>query len=170
MHRLALCTALALAAPPTTAAQANGTVGVRAVLSTVPLAIVSTSPLDFGPVLPGIATSVNPRTGLNAGEFAVQGLRRADFTATFTLPTELAVGPYTMPIVFGAQSGCQDKDTRGACKFFDPRVPFTGQIANRAAPQNTFFFWLGGTVTPAAGQQPGFYRGTITLQVAYTGA
>jgi hypothetical protein len=170
VRRLALCTALALAAPAAAAAQANATVGVRAILSTEPLAIVSTSSLDFGPVLPGIATTVNPRTGLNAGEFAVQGLRRADFTATFSLPTELAVGPYAMPIVFGAQSGCQDKDTRGACKFFDPRVPFTGQIANRAAPQNTFFFWLGGTVTPAVGQQPGFYRGTITLQVAYTGA
>lgn len=170
MRRLALGIALLVAAPSAADAQANASVGVRAVLATEPLAIVSTSSLDFGPVLPGVAATVNPRTGLNAGEFAVQGFRRADFTATFTLPTQLAVGPYTMPIVFGAQSGCQDKDTRGACKFFDPRVPFTGQIANKAPPQNTFFFWLGGTVTPAAGQQPGFYRGTITLQVAYTGA
>jgi hypothetical protein len=170
MHCLAVCAGLALAAPAGVAAQAAASIGVQAGVATEALAIVRTRALEFGPVLPGIVTTVNPRTAANAGEFELRGMRRADFTATFTLPAALTVGPHSMPITFGAQSGCQDKDARGACRYFDPRAPFTGQIANRPAPQNTFFFWLGGSVAPAADQQPGLYRGTITLQVAYTGA
>jgi hypothetical protein len=169
VRRFAVGLALLIAAPAVVAAQSSATIGVQAGVSTEALTIVRTKALEFGPVLPGIAAVVNPRTSVNAGEFELRGLRRADFTATFTLPAELTVGPFAMPIAFGAQSGCQDKDTKGNCKFFDPRVPFTGQIGNKPAPQNTFFFWIGGTVAPAAGQQPGFYRGTITLQVAYTG-
>lgn len=170
MRGVALCIGLALAAPAGAAAQAAASIGMQAVVITEALAIVRTGALDFGPVLPGIATTVNPRTAANAGEFELRGMRRAEFTATFTLPAALTLGPFSMPIAFGAQSGCQDKDTRGSCRYFDPRASFTGQISNRAAPRNTFFFWLGGTVTPAANQQPGLYRGTITLQVAYTGA
>lgn len=170
MRRLGLWTALAAAAPAAAAAQSAATIGIQAGVSTEALTIVRTKALEFGPVVPGIATTVNPSSSVNAGEFELRGLRRAGFTATFTLPTELTVGPFSMPVTFDAQSGCQDKDTKGNCKFFDPRVPFTGQIGNKPVPQNTFFFWIGGTVTPAAGQQPGFYRGTITLQVAYTGA
>ena len=169
MRRLAVCALLMLPAGRA-AAQSAGTIGVQAGVVTDALSVAGTKALEFGAVLPGVATLVNPRTSTSAGEFAVRGGRRLAFTATFTLPTELAVGPYTMPIAFGAQSGCQDKDTKGNCKFFDPRVPFTGEISNKAPPQNTFFFWVGGTVTPAAAQQPGFYRAVITLQVAYTGS
>jgi hypothetical protein len=170
MRRLAVCTGLALAAPAGVAAQAAASIGVQAGVVTEALTIVRTGALEFGPVLPGIATTVNPRTAANAGAFELRGMQRADFTATFTLPAALTLGAFSMPIAFGPQSGCQDKDARGSCRYFDPRAPFTGQIANRPAPRNSFFFWLGGTVTPAANQQPGLYRGTITLQVAYTGA
>lgn len=151
-------------------AQETATIAARAAVVAEALAITRTKALAFGAVLPGVATTVNPRTSVNAGEFEISGLRRANFIATFTLPTQLTVGPYAMPITFGPQAGCQDKDTRGSCKYFNPAVPFTGQISNKAAPQNRFFFWIGGTVTPAAAQQPGFYRATIALQVAYTGA
>jgi hypothetical protein len=169
MPRGAALALLLLALPPALAAQ-TGSVAVRLAVVTDALSIARTADLDFGPVLPGVATTVNSRTGVNAGEFEVRGARRADFTATFTLPVALTVGPYWMPITFNAQSGCQDPNDKGSCKFFDPRVPFAGRINNKAAPQNTFFFRIGGTVTPAVGQHPGVYRGTIALQVAYTGS
>lgn len=151
-------------------AQATGTIAVQAGVVTEALAITRTKALAFGAVLPGVVATVNPRSSSSAGEFEVSGLRRADFIATFTLPTQLTVGPYSMPIAFGPQAGCQDKDARGSCKYFDPAIPFAGQISNKPAPQNRFFFWIGGTVTPAAAQQPGYYRATIALQVAYTGS
>lgn len=167
--RLALAALLAVALPEGAAAQALGAVAARATVAADALVVTATRPLEFGVVVPGVGTTVNARTSLAAGEFDLHGAPRAEFTATFTLPTELTLGAYSMPIAFGAQSGCQDRDDKGNCKYFDPRVPFTGRIANKAAPENTFFFRLGGTVSPAALQQPGTYRGTIAVVVAYTG-
>lgn len=169
MRRTAAIALLALLAAPPAGAQASAVIATRASIVTGALSIVATSPLLFGTVIPGAATTINAQTGLTAGEFELRGARRAEFVATFTLPATLTNGPFTMPIAFTAQSGCQDPNDKGACKFFDPRVPFTARINNKAAPQNTFFFRIGGTVTPALIQQPGSYRGTITLQVAYTG-
>lgn len=165
----ALALLLALPTPALARAQATDAIAVQLAVSTDLLVVVASRPLEFGAVLPGVATTVDPRTAANAGEFELRGLRNAEFTATFTLPAALTVGPFSMPITFGPTSGCQDKDDKGSCKYFDPRVPFTGRIANRNAPRNAFFFRLGGTVTPAAAQQPGFYSGTIVIEFAYTG-
>ena len=161
MRCLALGLAVAAAAPAAVGAQSAASIGVHAGVSTEALTIVRTTPLEFGPVLPGVAATVNPRTAANAGEFELRGLRRAQITATFSLPTELTVGPYSMPIAFNGQSGCHDKDTRGSCKFFDPRVPFTGEIGNKPVPQNAYFFWVGGTVNlrgENASRKPGRHR------------
>jgi hypothetical protein len=43
------------------------------------------------------------------------------------------------------------------------------RIRNQNYPNNTFYVWIGGTVSPSAAQNPGVYLGTIQLSVAYTG-
>ncbi len=170
MRRFAFAVLLAAALPRAAAAQSANTIAIRLAITDVALTVVTTRPLEFGAVVPGVATTVDPRTAATAGEFELRGLRNAEFTATFTLPAELRVGPFGMPVSFGPQSGCGDRDDRGSnCRYFDPRVPYTARIANRPAPRNAYFISLGGTVAPAVGQQPGFYRGTIVIEFAYTG-
>jgi hypothetical protein len=169
MRALAAAAVLAVALPAGAAAQAAAPLAVRVGVGHEVLAVAASRALDFGVVVPGVATTVNPRTAVNAGEFEIRGERGVEFTATFVLPAELVLGPHRMPIGFGPQSGCENRTGTGQCSYFDPRVPFTGRISNRPVPRNTYFFRLGGTVTPAAGQQPGRYRGTIVLELAYTG-
>jgi hypothetical protein len=75
-----------------------------------------------------------------------------------------------MPITFGARAGCaRARAQQRRCTYFDPSTTWVDRIRNRRTPNDTYYLWIGGTVTPSAGQFPGIYRGTITLTVAYTG-
>ena len=87
-----------------------------------------------------------------------------------TLPTILAVGALSMRISFGPTSGChRNGDQQNACQYFDPTAVLITTIRNQNAPNNLRIIWIVGTVSPALGQFPGVYRGTVTLTAAYTG-
>jgi len=141
-------------------------------ISTTALSIATVQDLDFGTVIPGSPTTLNPRNAATAGEFEVHGARGAEIMVTFTLPSFLVVGPHQMPISFGNTSGCHVPLLGGLrffCSSFNPTVPLVTDIPNWGAPYNVRLFWLGGTVSPIPTQFPGLYRGVITLTAAYTG-
>lgn len=151
---------------------ASGSILVRADVTPDGLSVASTNTLNFGILIPGTPTTLNARASVNAGKFDIRGARRAEFTLTLTLPTVLRVGtgPLTLPITFDGASGCSaQRDNQNSCSTYNPTTVLTARIRNQAAPDNTFFVWLGGTVNPAIGQSPGVYTAVISALVQYTG-
>jgi len=150
----------------------NASITAAATVSQTALSVVAIANTRFGTVTPGTPVTINPQTSANAGEFEFHGNRNAQINATFTLPTQLTTGTggYTMPITFGANTACRrNTAVQGGCTRFNPATGFTARLRNQNPPNDTYFVWMGGTVSPAAGQHPGVYRGTITVTAAYTG-
>jgi hypothetical protein len=173
-RRVLVLVAAAAGLPAGAAAQpsATGSISVLGEVSADGLMIASANSLNFGILIPGAPTTINARTSANAGKFDIRGARRAEFTLSLTLPTELRVGsgPLALPISFSGTSGCRGTlNNQNACSTYDPSTVFTARIRNQAAPNNTYFVWLGGTVTPAPEQPPGEYTAVISALVQYTG-
>lgn len=137
-----------------------------------PLVIDPLRTLDFGQLVPGTPTTIVPQTSVTAGKFEIHGVRRAEFTLDFTLPVLLRAGngPHTIPLGFGGASACHGAlNNQNACTTFDPSATLTTRIRNQAAPNNTHYVWLGGTVTPSPTQFPGVYTAVVIATVQYTG-
>jgi hypothetical protein len=121
-----------------------------------------------------IAQLNGPKTAL-AGKFVLHGAKNAEARITFALPTLLTVGPHSMPISFAddpiiGKFGChRNQDQQANCTTYTPSTPLVIRIRNNAPPQNTFYVWIGGQVSPAVGQQPGIYTGLVTMSAVYTG-
>lgn len=130
--------------------------------------------LDFGVVTPGTPTTIGPKNAL-AGKFVIHGVKNAEIQIAFTLPTVLQTGIRTMPISFAddpvaGKMGCtRNQDQQVNCTTYTPSTVLIARIRNNAPPQNTFYVWIGGKVSPAVGQQPGTYTGVVTMSAVYTG-
>lgn len=167
---VAMFAALGCALPAAARAQGAALIGVAAEISTTALTVAQISDVRFGDVIPGVNTTINARTNPSAGEFQINGNRNAEIAITMTLPTQLSTGFWTMPISFGATSGCFRRMAgQAGCTLWDPNTVLIQRIRNNAPPNNTFFVWIGGTVSPSPTQNPGVYLGSVTLSVAYTG-
>lgn len=164
--------ACALAQAGTARAQVTATITALADVSNTALAVTNLADLGFGTVVPGTPVTVDPATSTVAGKFELHGARNAQFSASFVLPAILqagAGGP-TMPVSFGAGSGCQyDRDMQNKCAPFDPRTALVRRLRNNPPPNDTYYVWIGGTVSPGAAQSPGVYQATITITAVYTG-
>lgn len=167
---LAAVIAAASALLPALARAQTAAIGVEATISTTALSIGQEQDLRFGNVVPGVPVTINPRTNPNAGGWEIHGNRNAELAIVLTLPTQLSTGFWTMPITFAANSGCWRRAPgQAGCNFYNPTTTLVRRIRNQNAPNNTFFVWIGGTVSPSAVQNTGVYLGNITLTVAYTG-
>ena len=165
---MALAVAALLLSEGVLMAQASAV--ARAELSDVALSVLNLQDLEFGTVVPGVATAVDPQTSVNAGKFEIRGTRRAEIAVDLTLPPALTVGPWSMPVSFGASGAChRNRDQQVQCTYFDPSTTLITNIRNRWFPENLHIVWIGGTVSPTATQFPVLYRGTVALTVAYTG-
>lgn len=157
-------------APVAARAQVSSVIAVDAEISTTLLSIANPQQLQFGTVIPGTPLTLNPVTAATVGKFVVHGNRNAELSVTFVLPASLVVGPYLMPISFGATSACwRTRDQQALCTPYDPHTALVQRIRNTPAPNNTLVVWIGGTVSPTPTQHPGFYAATITLAAVYTG-
>ena len=171
---LALAVLALLAVPGRLRGQVTASLGATVLIDNTALAIAQLNDLDFGVVVPGIPTSIGPKTAL-AGKFVLHGMKNAEARITFALPTLLTVGPYSMPISFAddpiiGKFGChRNQDQQANCTAYTPSTPLVIRIRNNAPPQNTFYVWIGGKVSPAVGQQPGIYTGLVTMSAVYTG-
>ena len=160
----------AAAVPRLARAQASAPIAVTADVSTTALSVSNTLDLRFGTVVPGTPTVINPQTNVNAAQFVVSGARNAEVSVTTTLPSALTVGPYSMPIAFGAQGGCYRRmPGQAGCTFWNPAANLTVRIRNQNPPNNHLYIWIGGTVSPDPTQHPGVYHGTVGISVVYTG-
>lgn len=161
--------AVALVTPAVARAQSAQT-GARVDITTSALTIGNQADVRFGNVVPGVPTTINPRTSANAGQFQVNGTRNAEIAITMTLPTQLSTGFWTMPITFGATSGCWRRQPgQAGCTFWNPSTVLVRRIRNQAPPNDHFFVWVGGTVAPSPTQHTGVYLGTVGISVVYTG-
>jgi hypothetical protein len=153
---------------------ATASFGATAVIDNTAVTIGQLNGLDFGVVVPGTPTTIGPKTAL-AGKFVIHGSKNAEVRITFALPTVLTVGPNSMPISFtddpvAGRMGChRNQDQQNNCTTYTPSAPLVVRIRNNAPPQNTYFVWIGGKVSPAVGQQPGTYTGLVTMSAVYTG-
>lgn len=162
----------AVAAPRLAQAQVSALITASADVNNTALTIANQQGILFGTVVAGTPTTINPQTSASAGFFVIQGARRAEISITFTLPAELraGTGPYTIPLTFGATSACgRDRLPQGGCTLFNPATGLVDRIRNQAPPNNHYHIWLGGTISPAAGQVGGVYTATVTMTVTYTG-
>jgi hypothetical protein len=159
---------LAFAALPARAQSASMTVDAE--ISTTLLSIDNPQDVRFGAQVPGTPMTINPRTSGNAGGLVIHGNRNAEIAINWTLPAALVVGPYAMPVSFGPTSGCWRRTAgQAGCTRYDPRTVLIRRIRNANSPNNTFYVWLGGTVSPTPTQHPGMYGAPVTLSVVYTG-
>ncbi len=157
---------------PAGAQSATASMQATAEVSDIQISISSLAQLRFGDVIPGAPRTIDPSASVDAGKFEILGARRAEFTLTMTLPTVLLAGsgPFAIPITFGPTAGCHDnRDRQNQCTTYDPSTTLTERIRPTPPPDNTFYVWLGGTVSPAAAQVPGVYTAVVTASVAYTG-
>jgi hypothetical protein len=171
---LLLALLLPLALPGRLLGQVTASLGATLLIDNTALVIAQVNDLDFGVVVPGIPTTIGPQTAL-AGKFVLHGVKNAEARITFALPTLLTVGPYSMPISFAddpvtGKFGChRNQDQQANCTAYTPSTALIVRIRNNAPPQNTFYVWIGGKVSPAVGQQPGIYTGLVTMSAVYTG-
>jgi hypothetical protein len=169
--RIALALALgALLGRPLGAAAQQASILASANVPGIALTIAGTRDLDFGTVPQGTPVTVNPQTAATAGHFQVNGRPNAEFQLTFTLPAMLQSGGFSMLIAFGPAAACgRITNVQATCTPFDPAAGLTARIRTAGPPDNNYFVWMGGTVTPGSGQAGGAYQGTITATAAYTG-
>jgi len=119
------------------------------------------STLDFGNVTPGVASSVAYGSG---GSFSITGGGGASIDLDFTLPANLSDGTNNLPISFSStDANWEDGTTSSGSNEFDPNA---GTTLNFPSDGDMTVF-IGGTVTPGAGQVAGTYTGSITLTATY---
>ena len=150
MTRLACLTLLALGAlAPTASAQ---------------LVVQGVRDLEFGVVLPGVQTSVAPTDPIQSGQYyfstPVLGTR---VRLRFNLPSQLdEPGGASMLITFKNNDGMILGTAPASLPvFFNPNANTnftmtTSQDAN---------IWLGGTVSPVAGQAAGTYTAPVVVTI-----
>ena len=173
-----LCAA-ALVLPGRLNAQSTGQLQASLVLLEKPLSATGTRTLQFGVVIPGAATTVQPRTA-QSGEWRLAGVQGKRFLdISFALPAALvAADGTTLPISFNGMYA-------GACEIYNAACdPVTYETWN---PTTTIFptayrllaerfqpgrlryntdqisIYIGGQVTPAATQAPGVYTATVVV-------
>lgn len=119
--------------------------------------------LAFGGVMRGVAKHILPGDPIRSGQFEFKAVLNNTVRITFTLPTRLN-GPAgaTMPVSFSTTDGnLKGQGATSALIVFNPNVANTWNLVS----STTFNVWLGGTVTPAAGQAFGAYTNTISMTV-----
>lgn len=130
-----------------------------------PLSVQGVRPLAFGLILPGVPEVVLRTDPVKSGRFDLSGERFAQVELTFTLPGQM-IGPggATMPLLFGSgDAGYSETQAIASQVAFDPNQRFVATLSRNGKGA----VFLGGTVTPGAGQRAGSYTATITLTVAY---
>jgi hypothetical protein len=117
--------------------------------------------LAFGPVIRGVATHVLPSDAVKSGQFRFVTAIGNQVRLQFTLPNRLN-GPANLPISFSTTDAIAlGSGPASVPVTFNPNAAQTFNIVS----STTINVFLGGTVTPAAGQALGAYTNTITFTV-----
>jgi hypothetical protein len=132
------------------------------------LSVTPGDDLDFGLVVQGVAKTVDPSapaSGTQSGKFTIGGQVSQAVSVAFTLlPANLTSGANNLPITYTGIHHTSNTPAGGTAF-----VPSAGVASTLLSGSGNLYIFLGGTVTPAAGQASGSYSGTVTVQVAYVG-
>ncbi len=123
-----------------------------------------TRALDFGTdLIGGVPTSVD-KASANSGKFEITGKSSREINIDFDLPSNLSDGSgNNLAISFSSTDAGYVTDGSSMTAF----NPSTGTSANISAT-GTMEVYLGGTVSPTPNQVPGYYSGTIQINLQYT--
>lgn len=119
--------------------------------------------LAFGPVIQGVASAVTPSDPVKSGQFEFITVIGNTIRLQFTLPTRLN-GPAgsTLNISFNTTDAIAlGQGPTSVPVTFNPNVAQTFNIVS----SNRIWVFLGGRVTPTAGQTTGNYTNTVTLTI-----
>lgn len=119
--------------------------------------------LAFGPVIQGVASSVSPNDPVKSGQFEFIVPIGSRVRLQFTLPTRLN-GPSggRLTISFGTTDAVAlGQGPTSVPVTFNPNTTQTFNIVS----SNRIWVFLGGRVTPTAGQTTGAYTNTVTFTV-----
>jgi hypothetical protein len=119
--------------------------------------------LDFGDVYIGYSKIVN-HTDAGAAKFRTyqNRLNNPNVTITFTLPSTLDNGSYTIPITFGSTTSAYSlTDLPTGRTNFNPNSP----LIMRLSRNRNLYLWLGGSINLPASIIPGIYSSTITVTI-----
>lgn len=121
------------------------------------------SNLDFGDVFLGYSKTVN-HTDVGAAKFQTYQNRANNpfVQITFTLPSALRNGSYSVPITFSsATSAYSTIDSPTGRTNFNPSNALFGRLSRNTR----VYFWLGGSVSVPTNIIPGTYSATITATI-----
>jgi hypothetical protein len=133
-----------------------------------PLAVRPLQDLNFGMLIPGVPSLVDPLTLTRSGQLEVQASIGAIFEVRYTLPDALrsVSGGTRLRLDFTPTSGgASASRTPTDLIRFDPRVPtrFRYVTTDRAT------FFLGGEARPTPGQRLGMYTAPIIVTITNLG-
>ena len=150
----------ALAAPVSPVRQAEGEAVVLR-----PLSLLKVDDLDFGWLTAATAGTaiLNPFTGAvttTGGVLAVGGVpQRARFVGAASRNTPIKIRIPNKPTILTRQGGTETMSLSA--------WTLDGPADRRTGIDRAFDFYLGGTLTVAAGQADGLYVGTFDVEVQY---
>jgi hypothetical protein len=127
------------------------------------LTVVGLRNLAFGPVIQGIPSAVAPNDPIKSGQFEFIVPIGSRIRLQFTLPNRLnGPGGATMNLQFRNNDGIAlGQGPASVPVTFNPHAAQTYNIVS----SNRIWVFLGGRVTPSAGQATGNYQNTVTLTV-----
>jgi hypothetical protein len=128
------------------------------------LFIVTLNNLDFGDVYIGYSKTIN-HIDAGAAKFRTYHtyFSNRNIRITFTLPSTLVNGSYTIPVTFSSTTSAYSRfDLTTGRTAFNPNTPLT----YNSLPRNAYLYiWLGGAITIPTNVIPGIYTATITVTV-----
>jgi hypothetical protein len=164
---------LALIATAGTAQAQSGNVTAEATVL-APLTLTPIRTMQFGNVFPGTTASVAASNGTNSGAIQIIGSGAAQVAISAqSMSASLAcVGTCTggvstaIPLTLSATAlvNSASSSPTGASAF---TLGTAGANSNLAS--GNLWLILGGAITPLSNQAAGLYRGTIQINVSYTG-
>lgn len=152
----------ALALAPNTATAQSASIQATATVATA-LTVTNVRDLGFGTVIPGYNRTI-VETDATSGHFSISGGANAEVQVSFSALPSLT-GPGTaMTVAYTAT--WNTSDAGGSGTSFDPTAGVTTRLDSTTGLLHVY---LGGVLTVPAGQTPGAYSGTVTMDAAYTG-
>lgn len=154
--------AAVLALTPAAATAQSASITASATVATA-LTVTNLRNLGFGTVIPGFNRTINA-TDATSGHFSLAGGANAEVAISFSALPSLT-GPGTaMAVAYTATYNTSDAGGSGTS--FTPSSGVTTRLDSTTGGLHVY---LGGTLTVPAGQTPGSYSGTVTMDAAYTG-
>lgn len=137
--------------------------GMAAAPASAQFSAVGTRDLAFGAVIPGVTTQVAPTDPVKSGIYTVTANQGTRLRLDFILPTQLVrAGGGQMTVNFANGDAILQETAPGSIpNNQNPKSmkPYTMTNGNQLK------IYLGGSVTPTAGQATGVYTATVMLTV-----